>query len=238
MRISLPENRLTLRFLALVALLLASGLSKAPAQARPPVPEEDTQLWNDLQVAVAVTDQVDFNLFGTFRFGRDVSHLVDRRAGVGFSYRAGQLVRQPADFLSLAAWYMSVITRPTEGRKAHENRLHFAATVRFPVGKVALSDRNLFERRLRTPVNFTRYRNRLQLDYPARLKDGQFGVFVSDEVFYDWSVDEWVRNRFTAGVTRRFNRHFAGDLYYMRQNDARSRPGDLHVIGLAYRVRL
>jgi hypothetical protein len=238
MRISLPKNRLSLHFLALAALVLASGLSKVPAQARPPVPEEDTQLWNDLQVAAPVTKRVDFNLFGTFRFGRDVSHLVDRRAGVGFSYRAGRLFKQPDDFLSLAAWYLSVITRPTEGRKAHENRLHLAGTLRFPVGQVALSDRNLFERRVRAPADSTRYRNRLQLDYPARLKDGQFGVFVSDEVFYDWSVDEWVRHRFTAGVSRRFNRHFTGDVYYMRQNDGRSRPGDLHVIGLTYRVRL
>ncbi|HWT02944.1 MAG TPA: DUF2490 domain-containing protein [Pyrinomonadaceae bacterium] len=238
MRISLPKNRFTLRFLTLSALLLASGLSEAPAQARPPVPEEDTQLWNDLQVAVPVTNQVDFNLFGAFRFGRDVTHLVDRRTGAGFSFRLGRLVKQPGDVLTLAAWYINVITRPAEGRKAHENRLNLAATLRFPVGKVVLSDRNLFERRVRAPLNSTRYRNRLQIDYPARLKNGQLGVFASDEVFYDWLVNRWVRNRFMVGVSRRFNQHFTGDVYYMRQNDGLSRPGDLHVIGLSYRVRL
>ncbi|HJU55071.1 MAG TPA: DUF2490 domain-containing protein [Pyrinomonadaceae bacterium] len=228
----------TLHGLTLVALLLASGLSETPAQARRPVPEQDTQLWNDIQVAVPVTKRVDFGLLGTFRFGRDVTHLVDRRVGVAFSYRAGRLLKQPDDFLTLLAWYINVSTRPTEGRKAHENRLNLAATLRFPVGKVSLSDRNLFERRLRFPLDSTRYRNRLQIDYPARLKDGQFGVFASDEVFYDWSVNRWVRNRFSAGVSRRFNKHFTGDLYYMRQNDGLSRPGDLHVIGLSYRVRL
>ena len=219
-------------------LLLASCLSKAPAQARPPVPEEDTQLWNDLQVAVPVTKRVDFNTYATFRFGRDISILVDRRVGGGFSYRAGRFFKQPDDFLSLSAWYLNIITRPGEGRRQHENRLNLAATLRFPVGKVGLSDRNLFERRVRTPVSATRYRNRFQIDYPAKLKDGQFGVFASDEVFYDWSVDDWVRNRFSVGVSRRFNKHFTGDVYYMRQNDGRSRPGDLHVIGLTYRVRL
>ncbi|MEJ7712427.1 MAG: hypothetical protein WKF84_21880 [Pyrinomonadaceae bacterium] len=56
-------------------------------------------------------------------------------------------------------------------------------------------------------------------------------MFVADEVFYDWSVDDWVRNRFTIGVSKVFNKTFTGDLYYMRQNDGRSRPGDLHVIG-------
>ena len=195
-------------------------------------------MWNDMQVAVALSKEVDFNLFSTFRFGRDVTHLVDRRTGVGFTFRTGKYFHQTPDFLTLAAWYLNVATRPAEGRKGNENRLHLAAAVRFPIGKVALSDRNLFERRLRFPLNSTRYRNRFQIDYPASLKDGQFGVFMSDEVFYDWSVDDFVRNRFVAGVTRRFNKYFTGDVYYMRQNDSRSRPGDLHVLGVAYRIRL
>ena len=62
-------------------------------------------------------------------------------------------------------------------------------------------------------------------------------LFASDEVFYDWSFDAWVRNRFAVGVSRKFNKYFTGDLYYMRQNDGRSRPGDLHIIGATYRLR-
>ncbi len=238
MRISLPKISQKHWFFALLVLLLASCLSKVPAQARPPLPEEDTQLWNDLQIAVPVTKRVDFSFLGTFRFGRDVSIVVDRRIGAGFSYRAGRFLKQPNDFLTLSAWYFNSITRPREGDKAHENRLNLAATVRFPVGKVSLSDRNLFERRVRFPLSSTRYRNRLQLDYPAKLKDGQFGVFASEEAFYDWLVHRWVRNRVAVGVSRRFNKHFTGDVYYMRQNDGISRPGDLHIIGLNYRVRL
>jgi hypothetical protein len=240
MRITAPRNRRILSSLGalLCVFVIASALPGVPAQAPAPVPEEDTQLWNDLQVAVALGEKVDFNLFGTLRFGRDVTHLVDRRVGVGFTFRVGEYLKQPADFLSLAAWHLNLITRPGEGRKGNEHRLNLAATLRFPAGKLGLSDRNLFERRVRSPLSSTRYRNRFQLDYPAKLKDGQFGVFASDEVFYDWSVDEWVRNRFAAGLTRRFNRHFTADVYYMRQNDARSRPGDLHVLGLTYRLRL
>lgn len=236
MRITISKNRLRLTLLLLV--LYAGSYSHIVGQALPRVPEKDTQIWNDLQAAVALSSEVDFNLLGTLRFGRDVTHLVDRRAGVGFSFKVGKYVRQPTDFLTLAAWYLNIATRPAEGRKGNENRLHLAATLRLPVGKVALSDRNLFERRLRFPLNSTRYRNRFQIDYPARLKDGQFGVFTSDEVFYDWSVDDFVRNRFIVGVTRRFSKHFTGDVYYMRQNDGRSRPGDLHVIGVTYRLRL
>jgi hypothetical protein len=63
-------------------------------------------------------------------------------------------------------------------------------------------------------------------------------AFIADEVFYDWSFDAWVRNRFQVGVSRVFNKHFTGDLWYLRQNDGHSIPGDLHVIGTSLRFRL
>jgi hypothetical protein len=151
--------------------------------------------------------------------------------GAGFSFKLGQ-------YLTLTPWYFNSVTRPAEGRKGNENRLNLAATLRLPLGKYALTDRNLFERRLRSAGNSTRYRNRLQIEHPFKFGGTQLGWFLSDEVFYDWSVDDWARNRFTAGLSRRFNKHFTGDLYYMRQNDGRSRPGDLNVIGLTYRIRL
>jgi len=91
---------------------------------------------------------------------------------------------------------------------------------------------------LRSPANSTRYRNRLQLEHPLKVGKTSLQLFASDEVFYDWSVDDWVRNRFAIGLSRRFNQHFTGDFYYTRQTDGRSRPGDLHIIGATYRVRL
>lgn len=44
-----------------------------------------------------------------------------------------------------------------------------------------------------------------------------------------------------SGTTLRFSRtkeRYTGELYYLRQNDGRSRPGDLHVIGSVLRIRL
>jgi hypothetical protein len=107
-----------------------------------------------------------------------------------------------------------------------------------PLGKYTLSDRNQFERRLRAAGDSTRYRNRIQIEHPLKVGKTSVQLFASEEVFYDWSVDDWVRNRFAVGVSRKFNQHFTGDLYYMRQNDGRSRPGDLNIIGVTYRIRL
>lgn len=232
MRIRALKIRIAPALLALPLVVLSTGwLTFAPAQAALPVPEDDTQMWHDAQASVALSKEVDFNLFGTVRFGRDLTHLVDRRAGVGFTFKLGK-------YLTLAPWYLNIATRPVAGRKGNENRLHLAATVRFPAGEFTISDRSLFERRLRFPLSSTRYRNRFQIEHGFKPNGVQLTLFASDEVFYDWSVDDWVRNRFAAGVSRRFNKYLTTDLYYMRQNDGRSRPGDLHVIGVTYRIRL
>lgn len=221
-----PQQNI-LQSLGLITILMAMS---ATSYAQTPLFKEDTQWWNDIQVAVELNKQVDFNLYGTFRIGRDISHLVDRRVGAGFTFKVGK-------YVTLSPYYLNIVMRPSEGRKVNENRLLFPATVRVPLGKFLISDRNQFERRLRFPVNSTRYRNRLQIEHPIKISETSLQLFVSDEVFYDWSVDAWVRNRFAAGVSRKFNKYFTGDVYYMRQNDGRSRPGDLHIIGATYRLR-
>lgn len=216
----------------LCASILLVCMGHVARAQRAPQREEDTQQWNDVQVAIALTKQVDFNIFSTFRFGRNITHLVDRRMGVGFTYR-------PSKYLTLAPSYLNIVTRPFEGRRGNENRLVFAGTLHFPLSKTyTLTDRHQFERRLRSTGDSTRYRNRIQIEHPVKFGKTLVTLSASEEVFYDWSAHGWVRNRITVGVSRKFNAHFAGDLYYMRQNDGRSRPGDMHVIGVTYRIRL
>ena len=97
----------------------------------------------------------------------------------------------------------------------------------------------MFERRIRHPgITSTRYRNRLQIDHAVGPKKMNLSLFVADEIFYDWSVDRWVRNRFTIGASKVFNKHYTQDFYYLRQNDGISIPGDLNVIGTILRFRL
>jgi hypothetical protein len=107
------------------------------------------------------------------------------------------------------------------------------------IGKFSFVDRNSFERRWRHPqVDAWRYRNRVQLEHPFKIIKAKFTGYVSDEVFYDWSQHDWVRNRVAVGASHAFNKHFTFDLYFMRQNDSRARPSDLNVIGTAMQFRL
>lgn len=211
-------------FFLFLATLVVSGQT-LPSQT-------DTQQWNDFQLAVPVTKEIDFNLLGTLRFGRGVSRPVDERIGVGATVKLGK-------YLTFTPNYVHIGMQPFEGRRVWEDRISLPLTVRFDVGKFRLSDRNTFERRYRSPsADGNRYRNRFQVEHPIAPGGVKLSLYVADEVFYDWIVNDWVRNRFTIGVSRVYNKHFTQDYYYLRQNDGRSVPGDLNVLGTTLRFRL
>ena len=203
-----------------------------PASSQTAIDQTDTQQWNDVFIAVPITKQVDFNVLGTLRIGRDISHTVDERFGIGATFRIGQHV-------TLVPAYLHIETQPFEGIRLHEERLNLAAILRYEANQFRFSDRNLLERRFRRPgINSTRYRNRFQVEHPVGPDKMKLSVFVSEEVFYDWSVDDWVRNRVAAGIIKPLNKNLTLELYYLRQNDGRALPGDVHVIGTTWRIKL
>lgn len=216
-------------FVFVIAVLLCLG---GRALAQTPIPKSDTQSWNDVQLTIPLGKKVDFLILGTLRLGGNLSTAVDERWGFGFSYKVNK-------YVTLTELYFHREARPPNGRHEVEERLTLGATLRKPIGKFSLSDRNWFERRWRQPqVDAWRYRNRILLEHPFKIRKAKFTWFVSDEVFYDWSLHDWVRNRFAVGASHSFNKHFTGDLYVMRQNDGRTRPGDVNVIGTVMRFRL
>jgi len=218
-----------LRRSAWACLLLFVLTGFASAQI---IDRSDNQFWSDVQVAVPVTKNFDFNMLGTLRLGRDFNRPVDERIGAGFTFRFGQHVQ-------IAPNYLYIATQPIRNRRLWESRLSLPVTLRFNLEKFRFSDRNMFERRIRNPgISSTRYRNRLLVEHPVGRSEWGLSWFVGDEIFYDWSVDRWVRNRFAVGGTKVFNKHFTQDIYYLRQNDGVSIPGDLNVIGTILRIKL
>ena len=196
------------------------------------VPETDNQSWNDIQVTVPLNKKTEFVLLGTVRIGDNFTSFVDERVGVRLNYAIQK-------YVTLQTLYFHRDAKPPNGRHEREERLTFGANFRIPMGKFNLNTRNWFERRWRHPqVNSWRYRNRLQLDHPFKIGKTKFSWLLSDEFFYDWSLHEWPRNRMAGGIGHAFNKHLTLEVYYMRQNDGRTRPGDLNIIGTTWRVRL
>jgi hypothetical protein len=222
---------LTLLFFALI-VMFPFATNQSSAQSQTSVPKADTQSWNDIQLAIPLNKKVDFLVQGTVRIGGNLTTAVDERWGFGFNYKAWK-------YVTLNELYFHREAKPPNGRQEHEDRLTLGATVRFPLGKFTLTDRNWFERRWRQPqVDAWRYRNAVLIEHPFKIGKAKFSFVVGDEVFYDWSLHVWVRNRFATGVNHAFNKHFTLYVYGMRQNDGRTRPGDINIIGTQWRFRM
>jgi hypothetical protein len=215
-----------------VILFFPCFMCLSVVQAAAQVDHTDNQQWTDVQLGIPLTKTIDFNMLGTLRLGRDITRPVDERLGLGATFRFGQ-------HLSFSPNYVYIGTQPVKNRRGWESRFSLPLTLRLNAGAFRVSDRNQLERRIRHPgSNSWRYRNKFQIEHPLGAKDWQLSWFVAEEVFYDWAIDRWVRNRVSIGVTKVFSKHFTQDLYYLRQNDGVSVPGDLNVVGTALRFKL
>ncbi len=181
---------------------------------------------------IPVAKPVDVFVKGTFRFGKNVSRLNDGRFAVGVVWKV-------TNKLSISPFYWYIRARNTAGIFKAENRLSVAATYKLMTKPFGLSHRSTVERRFRPVGNTWRYRAMLTFDkdLPKKFIPG-LKLFVADEVFYDSGLKRFSRNRFSVGVTKTVNKHAAVDIYYTRQSDKFTHPGDLNIIWTAWKFRL
>ncbi|HMV86483.1 MAG TPA: DUF2490 domain-containing protein [Blastocatellia bacterium] len=212
-------------------ILTIAGLS----QSSNPNPQDETQFWNETQMIVPLNKKTDLILIGVFRGGgnfTDFLRPVDERGGGAVAFKVHKN-------LTIAPTYLYVSQQPTNTRRNAEHRLILNISPKFRIGKFMFTDRNHFERRVRHSLpDFLMYRNRLQIDHPVKIRDFEFKVFVADEVWYSTPANAWIRNRISGGIIKQFTPHFGAEFFYLRQNDGRARPGDLHVIGTLFRITL
>ncbi|MBX7174369.1 MAG: DUF2490 domain-containing protein [Pyrinomonadaceae bacterium] len=215
----------------LIALTVLLWVSLSVKTQTPPlVAQDDIQSWNDVMLTVPLSKQFDFWTSVTMRFGKNISRLNDGRYAIGFIYK-------PDKHWTIQPFFWSIKMRNSRGQFQNESRLNLRIGYKLPIKSVGLSHRSTFEYRIRNVGNSWRYRPSLTIekDLPKKTKSK---IYLTDEVFYDSSLAKFSRNRFTIGITRTLTKILSLDLYYMRQNDGFSRPGDLHVIGTSWKFKL
>lgn len=223
-------------WLRMMVSVVASGISFTLASAQAP-PQDDNQSWNELQLIKALSKKQDLVFIGVLRIGQNLNRPVDERIGAAWAFK-------PNKYLILMPTYIYVDQQPFPGRRINEHRLIMNATGRFNLGKFLFTDRNLYERRVRHDSrDFSMYRNRLQIDHPAKIGSFSFKLFIADEVFYSTQQGRngrqgWFRNRISAGIIKQFSPRFNAEFFYLRQQDGISRPGDVHAVGTLFRVFL
>ncbi|MGI8996888.1 MAG: DUF2490 domain-containing protein [Pyrinomonadaceae bacterium] len=212
--------------LSVFLLLMTGGAGLAAAQSRPRVPREDTQSRPEVELAIPLYRGLELLLGGDLRAGRVVdARFLRGDVGVSYSYK-------PSKHVTLRPFYTYRALQEFTGPNENENRFSFEGKASVPFSRFVISDVNLFERRLRSSGNSTRYRNLLKVELPVKFGSAVMELFISDEVYYEWKDNAWTRNRFRIGADKKFGQRVETALFYMRQNDGFSRPGDIHIVGI------
>lgn len=218
--------------LALLLAVFAVFASAADAQALQPEPQDDIQSWHELQLTVPLSKKFDFFTGLSARIGKNTTRFNDGRYTIGFTWK-------PHKALSFSPYYTSIRARNAIRRFRMEHRMQLRGVYRFPFKSFGLSHRSLYEYRVRGLVTQWRYRPSLtfEKDIPKNfIPAAKF--FVTEEPFYDSLTKKFSRNRFTVGISKTLSEKVAVDVYFMRQNDGFSRPGDLSVIGTTWKIKM
>lgn len=223
-----------IRLLIILTVLVTATLGSA-AQTPTPTPlvdDSDVQSWNDVSVSKAISPKLDVVFPFTLRIYENISRVREGRIGIGLAFK-------PHARVTLSPAYLFIKTRNSAGRFVSENRLVLSAGYRFPVKRVGLSHRSVFEYRIRPLRKTWRYRPSFTLEksLPDKWIKGA-RVYVTEDPFYDSAAGRFSRNRLSFGFGKTVNRNLSVDFYYMRQDDRNSSPGLIHIIGSGWRVRL
>jgi Protein of unknown function (DUF2490) len=211
-------------------LILLWSLTEAKSQVPALVAQDDIQSWNDIQLTIPVSKKVDFVTQLTGRFGKNISRLNDARYQFGFAFK-------PDKTWTLQPFYWNIRARDSRGRFRTEHRLNLRIGYKFPIKSFGLSHRSWFEYRLRSVGKSWRYRPSLTFEKELP-KSFKAKLYITEEPFYDSILKKFSRNRFTIGVNKTLTKKLSVDVFYMRQNDGFSRPGDLNVLGTNLKVKL
>lgn len=193
---------------------------------------KDNQFWNETQLVIWENKKNELLLIGNLRVGRNISFPSDYRGGFLYSYKVSK-------YLTLAGGYIYRAVFAFKNRKAYENRFNASATINIPLGKkYKLANRHQVEYRANNSRSDTKlYRNRVQVEREITVAKTKITPFGSTEIFYT-KENGWFRIRSIAGVRKSLTEKITGEIFYQRQYDGFSRPGDTNVIGTTLKIHL
>jgi hypothetical protein len=119
-----------------------------------------------------------------------------------------------------------------------EHQFRVDGTVAFSVRKLEISGRNMYVRRFRpAPTNdMNRYRGRIAIAHPLRVRGRTWKPFASYETFYEPNAG-WNRERIWTGVTLPLTKHVLLQPSYMWETSEGTRAVDYLLFGLIVNTR-
>ena len=135
-------------------------------------------------------------------------------------------------YLTFGAGYRYRVAMPGSNT-ATENRILLDLTARYPLPlNLLISSRNRGEFRfIRGQSFFTRYRNRLRLEYDFERGRFEFIPYGDVEAFYDSRYNAWTPWRYELGAQFPVGSHVVLEPYYLRDHSSQAPPARTNALG-------
>ena len=201
----------------------------AVAQTLPPL--RDAQLWSRAQFSYYLRPDFDIRFRGSLRYGNNMSQLTEAIAGASFAYYLRPYLSFGSGFL-----YKKGVKSLTG--YSREERWYAEASFAQCLDQFQFSNRARSEVRWVDGRRWERYRDRVQVRRRNLIPQAHLSPYLSWEDLYYTKYDEWNRKEYTAGIQVRLASRERLRLFYRYQDDPRSRPHDINIMGITLHVRV
>lgn len=207
------------------------------------------QAVNELDPGVTIAIDLTRKLRLDFASGREKSEELDSakwKLTAGASFRMKPLFTPFKDHADSDKHHVLVLGAAYEysiasdaGDRSIEHKLMLDGTTRYAFPKkLLMSDRSRFEFRWVNGNYHFRYRNRLMLERPVKIKTFQPTPYGSAEAFWDQRYKTWSQFKFTGGVQIPFIRRSSFDVYYERQHCVTCSNAHTNIYGVTLNLYL
>lgn len=220
----------------MIATVLSLGLT---CTAQPGQPQPSNQVWATFNASFELSEKTRITVVVEKHNGEEGGYGQEKIGGI-FSYRmkrVGNLLRGDVDKeneynLILGAGYEFIMT-DQNGTSKREHRLLLQATPKYVFGLGFLAqDRNRIEFRWNAGTYNFRYRNRLTIDRPFKIRKVRFTPYAAGELFWDRNHHSWNENQYAFGVQWPYKKIFMLNTYFLHQNCTTCSTNPLNVAGI------
>lgn len=221
MHLARPTFRCSAGRAALAAVALATS---QPTWAGTGVP--DDQLWTEVDLIAPLGEQTSITGIAQLRLSESLPNPTYSAGGLELNYRTGSW--------TLSAGYRHQVTGD-RGQEENPNITQVAllmGTYTWRLGRSSVRFRTRVENTITASGNPWRVRFRGEYRWATEGFGAVSYLFTNDEVFYQFSNDEWFRNRFRAGIGLTATERTEVQLYYQRQDSRNTTPGAINALGV------
>jgi len=186
----------------------------------------DDQLWTELDVTAPLGDSFSVTGIAQLRLSETLPNPTYSASGLDLNYKTGSWT------FSLGYRHQVTGDRGQEENPNITQLVRLTGTHAWRFGRSTVLFRTRIENTLTASSNPWRVRLRGEYRWATEGLGPISYLFTNDEVYYQFSNDEWFRNRFQAGMNLIATKRTGVRLYYQRQDTKNSTPGAINALGV------